>query len=163
MRISVVGAGKMGLPLACHFASRGATVIACDVNAALVERINRGECPIDEPGVPALLASAVASGRLSATTDTMAAVAASDAVIVIVPVLLTGDNHAELSIMKSVTEQVARGLHAGLLVSYETTVPVGTTRRVLQPILEQSGMVAGEDFHLAYSPERVKSQRVIER
>ncbi len=162
MIVSVVGAGKMGLPLACHFAARGARVHACDVNAELVAAINSGTCPIDEPGVPELLAAAVAGGALTATTDTGTAVAESDAVVVIVPALLTDDLHADLSILESVTRQIAAAMQPGLLVSYETTVPVGTTRNRFLPILEEGGRRVGEDFHLAFSPERVRSGHVLE-
>src|SRR5213596_3209056 len=83
-RVAVIGAGKMGLPVACVFASRGATVVACDVNAGVVEAINRGISPVDEPGVSELLADAVRSGSLRATTDTGGAVAENDVVVVLV-------------------------------------------------------------------------------
>ena len=163
MNVSVIGAGKMGLPLACHLASRGASVIACDVNRGVVEQINQGRCPIDEPGVPELLAVVVREGRLRATVDTTAAVKQSDVVVVIVPALLTDDRQVDLSILESVTRQISPGIHKGLLVSYETTLPVGTTRRRLMPLLEESGSKAGEDFYLAFSPERVKSQIALSR
>ena len=154
MNVSVIGAGKMGLPLACHLASRGASVIACDVNRGVVEQINQGRCPIDEPGVPELLAVVVREGRLRATVDTTAAVKQSDVVVVIVPALLTDDRQVDLSILESVTRQISPGIHKGLLVSYETTLPVGTTRRRLMPLLEASGSKAGEDFYVAASTDR---------
>ncbi len=153
----------MGLPLACQFAARGATVYACDVNPKLIAAINAGECPIDEPGVAELLSEAVDAGRLQATSDVVDAVRGSDCVVVIVPVLLTPDNHADLAIMTTVTRQIAKAMHPGLLVSYETTMPIGTTRQVLRPLLESGGLKAGKDFHLVYSPERVKSQLVMAR
>ena len=129
MIVSVVGAGKMGLPLACLIADHGAQVFACDVNPDLVDMINRGGCPIDEPGVPALLSRNVEKGRLEATTNTAAASAQSDVIIVIVPALLTADLHADLSILESVAHDVATTVRRGTIVIYETTVPVGTTRR----------------------------------
>src|SRR5262249_47063783 len=82
----------------------------------------------------------------------------SDVVIVIVPALLTPDRHVDLSILESVSRQISSGMHKGLLVSYETTVPIGATRNSLKPLLESSGSHAREDFFLAFSPERVKSQ-----
>jgi nucleotide sugar dehydrogenase len=163
MNVAVIGAGKMGLPLASHLAFRGASVLACDVNPAIVGSINRGECPIDEPGVPKLMAAMVSEGRLRATSDTVAAVQQSDVVIVIVPALLTSDRHVDLSILESVAHQIASGIHKGLLVSFETTLPVGATRNSLRPLLEANGARAGEDFFLAFSPERVKSQMALER
>ncbi|MGH9719521.1 MAG: nucleotide sugar dehydrogenase [Bryobacteraceae bacterium] len=162
MKVTVVGAGKMGLPLICQFAARGATVWACDASAAVVDAINRGACPIDEPGIPEMLAAGVAAGKIRATTDTTAAASGSDVIVVIVPVLLTADKDAELSIIEAVSRQIAAGLRRGAMVSYETTLPVGTTRR-LGGILETSGLKAGVDFDLVFSPERVKSQLVIQR
>ena len=102
MKVTVIGAGKMGLPLACVFASRGAQVTVCDVNRDVVDGINRGICPFDEPGVSALLATMVGSGSLRATTDTTTAVSASEVVVVLVPVLLRDDNRADLSIIDSI-------------------------------------------------------------
>jgi nucleotide sugar dehydrogenase len=162
MKIAVVGAGKMGLPLACQFGLKGAQVLACDVNPEAVAAINAGRCLIDEPGVSAAVKKLVKAKKLSATTDTKAAAAASDAIVVIVPVLLTDDNHAELSLIASAAKEVAKGLKKGALVSFETTLPVGTTRAELAPILETSGLKAGKDFNLAFSPERVKSRKVFE-
>jgi len=163
MNVAVIGAGKMGLPLACRLASRGASVLACDVNPDLVSSINQGRCPIDEPGVPDLLAVMVSERRLRATSNTIDAVKQSDVVIVIVPALLTPDRHVDLSILESVSRQISSGIHKGLLVSYETTLPVGATRHSLKPLLEANGARAGEDFFLAFSPERVKSQMALAR
>lgn len=160
--VTVIGAGKMGLPLACQFASRGARVIACDVKKDVVKAINRGRCPIDEPGIADVLKDAVSSGRLSATSDTPKAVSESDVVVVIVPVLLTATSDADISIINEVTHAIAQGLKPGTMVSYETTLPVGTTRS-FGKIFEQKGMVPGEDFDLVFSPERVKSNMVLER
>jgi nucleotide sugar dehydrogenase len=162
MRVAVIGAGKMGLPLACQFASRGAHVLACDVRPDLVAAINRGECPIDEPGVPELLAGVVREGRLRATTGTPAAVAESEVIVVIVPALLTPEPDADISILAAVSEQIAEGLRPRSMVSYETTLPVGCTRRHFLPILERSGLWAGTDFDVVFSPERVKSQLVLD-
>ena len=160
MNVSIVGAGKMGLPLACAIADRGAQVTACDVNKATVDSINNGVAPFEEPGLPELLRRVVTTGRLKATQDTSVAVADSDVCVVIVPVKLKSDKTADLSTIESATRDVALGLRAGTLVSYETTLPVGQTRR-LGRILESRGLRIGIDFDLAFSPERVKSQSVI--
>lgn len=153
----MVGAGKMGLPLACAFASHGAEVVACDINAAVVDAINAGRCPIEEPGVRELLARGRAAGLLSASTDTAAAAAGSDVVVVIVPALLGDDRDVDTRPLEAASRDIARGLRPGTLVSYETTMPVGGTRRLLLPALESGGLRAGTDFQLAFSPERVKS------
>ena len=160
MNVAVIGAGKMGLPIACQLASRGAVVQACDVNEQLVATLNRGECPFDEPGLASLLQQAVAEGRITATTDTPRAVATSDVVIVIVPVLLTANRQADLRHIHVVARQIGKSLRQGSLVIFETTLPVGTTRSLL-PLLESGGRCAGVDFDLVFSPERVKSRFVI--
>ena len=160
MNVVVIGAGKMGLPLACQIASRGASVVAADKNPHIVESINRGVVPFDEPGVDELLAQVVGEGRLRATTDTTEAVKTADVTIVIVPVLLTPENKADLGIILSVTDDIAAGLKKGAMVVYETTLPVGTTRS-FAPLLEKSGLKCGADFDLAFSPERVKSKLVL--
>lgn len=161
MKIALIGAGKMGLPLACQLAWRGGEVIACDINEDLVDMINAGKMPFDEPGVGEILAQAVASGSLRATTDAAAIIPKVDVVIIIIPVMLTAQREADLAAIESVTRTIAAHLVPGQLIVYETTLPVGTTRRVLQPILERSGYRAGVDFHLVFSPERVKSQLVL--
>jgi nucleotide sugar dehydrogenase len=161
MNICVVGGGKMGLPLACKFAQQAESVVVCDINASIVASINRGECPIDEPGVPELLARIFAEQRICATTDTAQAVRNSQSVVVIVPALLDERKRADLSLIESAAREIARGLQPDTLISFETTVPVGSTRRRLQPLLEKSGLRAGVDFDLAYSPERVKSLHVL--
>ena len=161
MIIAVVGGGKMGLPLACKLAERAHAVTVCDINQSVVDQINAGKCVIKEPGVAELLAEAVALNRISATTTTAKAVSESDAVVAIVPALLDAHRKADLSVLESVATEIAAGLHPGTLVSFETTVPVGTTRSRLRPLLERSGLRAGVDFDLAFSPERVKSLVVL--
>ena len=161
MKVTVIGAGKMGLPLACQLAHRGASVVACDIRESLVRNINDAFCPIDEPGVADLLRSALAEGKLRADTNAAAAIAESEVVVVIVPALLTEDRDADLSALISVARQIASAMRPGTLVSFETTVPVGATRGQLLPVLEESGLRAGRDFDLVYSPERVKSLYVL--
>jgi nucleotide sugar dehydrogenase len=161
LNVSIVGVGKMGLPLAVWMASRGASVWACDINPRVVSAIEAGVPAIDEPGVHELLHEALAAGRLRATTDTATAVSESDVVIVIAPAVLTDECEADLSNLRSASRDIARGLRPGTLVIYETTVPVGTTREQLVPILETSGLSIGDGLLVAYSPERVKSRLVM--
>lgn len=163
MNVAVVGGGKMGLPLACVIAQNGAYVTVCDVNAQLVDKINAGICPFDEPQLAAHLTANLKAGRLKAVTDTTAASGASEVIIVIVPALLTEDKHIDYGNLLSATRAISKGLKPETLVSYETTLPVGGCRKVLIPALEESGLTAGEDFYVAFSPERVKSLHVIER
>jgi nucleotide sugar dehydrogenase len=162
-RIVVVGGGKMGLPLACMFAHRGASVAVCDKNVRIVERINEGIDPHNEPEVGSYLREAVAARRLRASTNTTEEVAQSDAVVVLVSAMLTAKKEIDWENLVSATRAVAKGLRKGMLVSYETTVPVGGCRQHLLPILESSGLKGGTDFHVVFSPERVKSQLVFAR
>lgn len=162
MKLAVIGCGKMGLPLAVQAASHGVDVVGVDINETTVAAINKGISPVGEPGVEDLLASAVKAGTLRATVDLKEAVSQADAIIVIVPVLLTESNQADLGTIKQVTEQIAQAMKSGATVSFETTLPVGTTRGVLLPILEGSGLKVEKDFYLVYSPERVKSLKVMD-
>ncbi len=164
MKITVVGGGRMGLPLACVFGKRGAFVTVADVDANLVESINAGDCPYEEPGLFELMRDLHATGRLNATTDTSAAAANSDAIVIIVPAHLTDDREIDFSVLRAASADVGRGIRPGSLVVYETTVSIGGTRRELMPVLEKhSGLVAGRDFSVAYSPERVKANLVLSR
>ena len=159
MTVCVVGLGKIGLPIAARITSLGHFVIGCDIDPAVVELVNRGQCPIrGEEGLEEMLRASVANGRLSATTDTAQGVRASEAVVAIVPAFLTSDRHADLSSVDAAASAIADGLSAGTLVVFETTLPVGTTRTRLGPILSsRSGLTVGEGFLLAFSPERISS------
>jgi nucleotide sugar dehydrogenase len=162
MNICVVALGKIGLPLAVQFAAKGHRVIGADVNEKVVELVNAGTEPFPgEHDLDRLLKETVGAGLLTATTDTAAAVAESDAVVVVVPLFVDADGVPDFGWMDSATKAIAAGLKPGTLVSYETTLPVGTTRTRWAPMLEQgSGLTAGEDFHLVFSPERVLTGRV---
>jgi nucleotide sugar dehydrogenase len=163
MRITVIGGGKMGLPLACMFAQHGAMVTVCDTNHSIVEQINRGIDPHDEPGQAEYVLKNVAAGRLHAAQDTAAEVASSDAVVVLVSAQLTAHRNIDWGNLLEASREIAKGLRPGTLVSYETTVPVGGCRGTLVPVLEQGGIKAGRDFSLIFSPERVKSRLVFAR
>ncbi|MBM0225670.1 nucleotide sugar dehydrogenase [Micromonospora sp. ATA51] len=162
MNICVVALGKIGLPLAVQFASKGHRVIGADVSERVVRLVNDGAVPFPgETDLDVKLKEAVAAGLLSATTDTAAAVAESEAVVVVVPLFVDADGVPDFGWMDDATRAIAAGLKPGTLVSYETTLPVGTTRNRWAPMLEEgSGLTAGKDFHLVFSPERVLTGRV---
>ena len=159
MDVCIVGLGKIGLPLAARVASRGHSVVGCDIDPAVVESVNRGECPIGgEEGLEDALRASVAGGTLRATTDTAEGVRASEVAAVIVPAFLTADRRADFSAVDAAARAIAGGLTKGTLVVFETTLPVGTTRSRLGPILSaRSGLEVGEGFLLAFSPERISS------
>lgn len=141
----------------------GHEVIGVDVNRALVECVNRGVEPFPgEAGLAENLAELVPAGRLRATTDYSEAVPGADAVVVVVPLLVDEESwEPDFGWMDAATRSLAEHLSPGTLVSYETTLPVGTTRGRWKPLIEEvSGLREGEDFHLVFSPERVLTGRV---
>ncbi len=162
MKITVVGLGKIGLPLAVQFARSGHSVIGADIDDRVVAAVRDGREPF--PGEAHLtdrLAAAVRSGALDATTDTAAATSASDVVVVVVPLYVDHEGKPQFSSIDAATDAVGRGLRPGTLVTYETTVPVGTTRnRFAAHLSDVSGLQPGQDFLVVYSPERVLSGRV---
>jgi len=164
MRVCVVGLGKIGLPLAVQFASKGAQVLGADILPHVVEKTKAGQPHFDqEPFLVEKMAAVHAAGLLSATTDTVAAARQADVILIVVPVLVAEHppHPIDLRAMQAATRAVGQGLQRGALVLYETTLPVGTTRTVLTPMLEaESGLQAGVDFQVAFSPERVYSGRI---
>ncbi len=156
--VAVIGAGYVGMPHAETFASAGKRVVLVDVQPAVVEAINRGESHIKD--VPSeVLKPLVDDGRITATTD-FAAAADSDAVVIAVGTPLTPQREPDLGQIRSAAAALAPHLRKGHIVVLESTTYPGTTREVLQPILEQgSGLSAGADFHLAFAPERVDPGR----
>jgi nucleotide sugar dehydrogenase len=155
--VTVVGAGKMGLPLAAQFASHGWTVIAVDVNDAVVSAINAGRAHVpEEPGLAERVAAAHAAGRLRATSDGAAAARESDVIVLIVPVMLDDEQRPDYRHMDAAVDAIAPGVRAGATVIFETTLPVGDTRTRYAPLLEAAtGLVADRDFFVAFSPERL--------
>jgi nucleotide sugar dehydrogenase len=161
--VAVVGLGKIGLPLAVHYAHYGHHVIGCDINPQVVEMVNGGRSPVqEEPGIVTGVAEAVAKGLLSATTNTTEAVRLADVVVVIVPVLIDAECVVNFDAIDAASAAIGSGIRPGTLVIYETTLPVGTTAQRLSRILEStSNLRADCDFYLAHSPERVFSGRIL--
>ena len=166
MRISVVALGKIGLPLAVQYAEKGHEVVGVDVNPVTVEAVNAGREPF--PGEAhladklAALSPATGSGALRATTDYADAIPGADAIILVVPLFVDDATwEPDFTLMDAATRSLAEHLTPGTLISYETTLPVGTTRGRWKPLIEEvSGLVEGADFHLVFSPERVLTGRV---
>ena len=162
MRITVVGLGKIGLPLAVQYAMKGHDVVGADINPGTVDLVNAGTEPF--PGehlLQAYLTEVVADGRMTATTDTVEAVRSADAVVVAVPLFVDDEAKPDFRAMDAAAAAIGQGLVLGALVCFETTLPVGTTRERLTPILEhESGLRAGTDFFVVFSPERVFTGRV---
>jgi nucleotide sugar dehydrogenase len=162
VNVTVVGLGKIGLPLAVQFAGRGHHTVGVDINESVIRAVEEARPPFpNEADLAERLAKIVADGFLEATTDTAAAVAASEVVVVVVPLYVDARGEPEFSALDAATREIGRGLQPGTLVTYETTLPVGTTRsRLAARLGEASGLRAGADYFLAFSPERVSSGRV---
>ncbi len=161
MRVCVIGLGKIGLPLAVQFASKGCTVIGYDINPKVVELVSRGVSPHqDEEALPERLAEVVNAGRLTATTDGIQAVARSEVAVIIVPVDIDEASLPNFSALDAASSLVATSISEKTLVIIEPTVPVTTTRQRVGGVLEAAGKRLGADYLLAYSPERVYSGRI---
>ena len=158
MKIAVIGLGYVGLPLAMVFAESGVEVVGIEAVAARCDEVNAGRSYIQDVQSDALKA-VVDKGLISATTD-YAATEDCDADIICLPTPLNANREPDLTLVKDATEKLAGHLRRGQLVTLESTTYPGTTRDELAPILEAgSGLTAGVDFHLAFSPERVDPGR----
>jgi UDP-N-acetyl-D-glucosamine dehydrogenase len=155
MTIGIIGLGYVGLPLAVEFAEAGHQVIGVDTNAARVEALRRGESHVED--IPSERLQAVAE-RFEPTTLTRRLVLA-DAILICVPTPLTPNREPDLGPLLSAATAVSAILQRGQLVVLESTTYPGTTRERLLPILEETGLSAGRDFNLAFSPERVDPGR----
>src|SRR6266550_3268600 len=155
--VAIVGAGYVGMPLARVFAEAGKRVVLVDVDNAVVDGINRGESHIGD--VPSeALKPLVDAGRIAATSD-YDVLREVDAILIALPTPLSSHREPDLTIVESAADEIASRLRKGQVVVLESTTYPGTTRESLQPILERSGLKAGDDFHLAFSPERVDPGR----
>ena len=154
-KVGIVGLGYVGLPLAVAFAEAGVEVIGLDSDPDKVAALNRGESYVEDVPDSAL---ASLEGNLSATTE-YGEMAEADTIVVCVPTPLTESREPDLSFLEDAGNALAKVLRKGQTVILESTTYPGTTREVLGPLLEKSGLQAGEDFHLAFSPERIDPGR----
>lgn len=160
-KICIIGLGYIGLPTASTFAAHGVNVLGVDINPQIIETLNKGEIHIHEPGLGQEVIKAVQSGRFKAALKPEEA----DAFIIAVPTPFQENKFgeyngvtyklADMRAVKSAAESIVPFLKKGNLVILESTSPPRTTVDLVAPILARSGLEAGRDFHLAYSPERV--------
>lgn len=165
--LCVLGLGYIGLPTASTFATHGLDVIGVDINPQVIETLRNGGLHLHEPGLRTLVEAAFKSGHLRVSEKPTAA----DAFIIAVPTPFFSDRvgeykgrtykMADLSAVKAASEAIVPYLRKGNLVILESTSPPGTTEKVVAPILERSGLKAGVDFYLAYSPERVLPGQIL--
>ncbi|RAG85767.1 nucleotide sugar dehydrogenase [Streptacidiphilus pinicola] len=160
--VTVVGLGKIGLPLAVTFAAAGHRVTGADISGRVVADVMAGRPPFPgEPGLTGRLAEVRGMDLLRATTDTTAAVSTSEVVVIVVPLVVGADRRPDHRALDAAVDAVGAGLRPGSLVIVETTLPVHTTRRRITPRLAAaSGLRPGRDFGVCHSPERVSSGRV---
>lgn len=157
-KICILGLGYIGLPTAAMFATHGHQVIGVDVNQRVVNTLNNGDIHIHEPGLKTLVQAALKSGNLHVTQTPEPA----DAFIIAVPTPITADKRADLRSVEAAAEAIVPYLQPGNLVILESTVPPGTTRNVLAPILAESGLDGRTNLLVAHSPERVLPGRILE-
>ena len=155
--ICVLGLGYIGLPTASTFANSGLKVTGVDVNERVVAGLRNGELHIEEPGLRTLVQAALASGNLRIAGQPEPA----DAFLIAVPTPVRPDKSADLSAVRAAAESIVPHLRRTNLVVLESTSPPRTTVDAIVPILERSGLRAGADFHLAYSPERVLPGQIL--
>ena len=152
-RIAIVGLGYVGLPLAIQFARCNVSVLGLDIDESKVSAVNNGQSYIKHIA-PKTIAEVLRIGRLSASTD-FAKIADLDAVIICVPTPLNKNREPDISYITDTGRRIAPHLRKGMLIVLESTTYPGTTDEDLKDVLESgSGLKAGTDFHLAFSPER---------
>lgn len=162
LTVSVYGLGHVGSPILAAWLLAGVRGIGVDIDEEKISKLNSGESPVDEPCLGDVFKRALEEGRLTATNDGVEASRISHVKIIAVPTLIDREGRPDLRAIESAAESIAYGLKQGDLVILESSVPPGTTRGVLKPILERiSGLEAGKDFGLAYSPERVSEGRAL--
>jgi UDP-N-acetyl-D-mannosaminuronic acid dehydrogenase len=153
-KLAIFGLGYIGLPTASLLADKGFPVIGVDINTGNVDLINQGISPIMEPGLDSLVENVVKKGYLKATPDGLAAAKESNVMIVVVPTPVDSNKCSDLSAVVSACDTISQGLDKDDLVIIESTVPPYTCERIVIPILERSGFKAGDEFKVAYTPER---------
>ena len=167
-KICVLGLGYIGLPTASTFATHGLKVVGVDINPHVIETLRNGDIHIHEPGLKAVVESALTSGKLTVAFQPEEA----DAFLIAVPTPFYEDRHgeydgrryrlADMGAVTAATEAILPYLRKGNLVILESTSPPRTTTDLVQPILERSGLKAGLDFYLCYSPERVLPGQILQ-
>lgn len=153
-KVAVIGLGYVGSCVAAALADRGLDVVGVDTNTRLIDEFNEGFCRFHEKGLPELVTSGMASGKLRVTTDA-SVVRDADVVLVTVGTPVRPDGSLAEEQLHSACLELSQHIRRGQLVVLKSTVPPGTTRSVVLPLLQRGGLVGGEDFGLAFTPERL--------
>jgi len=161
--VTVVGCGKIGLPTACLFADAGFKVICFDIDPKIVSQISMGRNPFLEPGLDELLRKNLSEGRLSATNHVREALSNSDIVIIAVDTPIDEKKRPDYSKLENACKDIGLNIKPGNLIILESTVGPGVTENIVKEILEtSSGLKAGKDFGLAFSPVRASAGRIVQ-
>jgi UDP-N-acetyl-D-glucosamine dehydrogenase len=162
MSITVVGLGKIGLPLAVQYSKKGKNVFGIDTNEETVKKVNQGIEPFPgEENLSVFLNEVITSGRLSATSNYEKALETAETIVIATPLLIDELDKPDFTILDAVSQSIGLHIRKGTLVILETTVPIGTTRDRLSVNIEKySSLQAGKDFWVAFSPERVFTGRI---
>lgn len=161
LTVGIYGLGWMGLPTACLFLEAGAKVLGVDVDERIVELVNAGESPIDEKGIRQIIEKHIGS-NFSVTSDLRGTSAICDVIILIVPTFIDSGHKPDYSAIEKAAHEIGFKLRRGSLLILESTVAPGVTEELLKPIVERnSGLSAGKDFLLAYSPIRAMVGRAL--
>lgn len=163
IKVCIIGLGRVGLPLAATLALEGFRVIGLDINPDVVNKTNSGESYLrDEKELPELIRNVVAKGLLKATLLPEEAIKPSDIIIITVPTLITKDKKPEISPVIDAAYKISENFSKGKVVIVESTVPPNTTVGIVGRIIEEkTGLKAGKDFGLAFSPERIQASQAL--
>jgi len=161
LTVGIIGLGRMGLPLACIFVEMGAHVIGADIDVRLVEMLQKGQCPIDEPHLQRIIEKHIGE-RFIVTTNVPQVVSQSDIILIIVPTSVDNFGNPDYSALEKACKEIGLTMKRGCLIMVASTVGTGITELIVQRILERnSGLTAGNDFGLAYSPLRAMAGSVV--
>ncbi len=164
VRIGVIGQGKMGLPISAVFLLGGYNVTGMDINAEVVNAINKGEPPIErEPGVKESIREGIQRGTYVCVNTVEEVTKRSDILIIIIPVLLDKFVNPNLNPLRKLIDEIASHIQKGQIIVIESTVPIGTTENIVKNALEsKSGLKIGKDIGLGFAPERTSSGQAID-
>lgn len=164
MKVTVIGMGKIGLPLGVNFAKNGATVTGLDVQEKVVSLINSGTEPFPgEKDLAVYLKACIANGSISATSNVVLGISSAQVLVVCIPLIIDSKGFPDFENIDQLAKDIGANLTPGSLICFETTLPVGTTRNRFTVAVEAvSGLKVGKDFFVVFSPERVLTGRVFE-
>jgi nucleotide sugar dehydrogenase len=164
MKVTVIGMGKIGLPLAVNFARNGACVIGLDLQKIVVDQINSGTEPFPgEKDLDSYLKECVVDRSLVGTLDKKEAISSADVIVVCIPLIIDSNGNPDFNNIDDLARDIGLNLSLGSLICFETTLPIGTTRNRFTVAVEAaSGFKVGQDFYVVFSPERVLTGRVFQ-